>query len=190
MPQISPTRFRYSFFFLLLLLFFLSFFLFLFFFFLGPYLQWHMEVPRLGGKSAAGHSHSHNNEGSDPRLRPTPQLTATLDPHPTEGGQMEPAATWILVWFISSAPQWELSDTVSWLKYSPGCSKYLICSQGSKKVNSDSVHQFTHCFADGWTLGVPYSAISLIFQAILFFVLLGPHPRHMEAPRLGVLLEL
>ena len=84
-------------FFFFLLLFFLSFFLFLFFFFLGPYLQWHMEVPRLGVKSAAGHSHSHNNEGSEPRLRPTPQLTATLDPHPTEGGQMEPAATWILV---------------------------------------------------------------------------------------------
>ena len=29
---------------------------------------------------AAGLHHSHSNEGSEPRLRPTPQLTATLDP--------------------------------------------------------------------------------------------------------------
>ena len=27
-----------------------------------------------------GHSHSHSNGGSELRLRPTPQLTATLDP--------------------------------------------------------------------------------------------------------------
>ena len=29
---------------------------------------------------AASHSHSHSNVGSKLRLRPTPQLTATLDP--------------------------------------------------------------------------------------------------------------
>ena len=29
---------------------------------------------------AAGLRHSHSNEGSKPRLRPNPQLTATLDP--------------------------------------------------------------------------------------------------------------
>ena len=34
----------------------------------------HMEVPRLG----VGLYHS--NAGSEPRLRPTPQLLATLDP--------------------------------------------------------------------------------------------------------------
>ena len=28
---------------------------------------------------AAGHSHSHSNAGSQPCLRPTPQLTATLN---------------------------------------------------------------------------------------------------------------
>ena len=50
--------------------------------FLGPYL-WHMEVPRLGVKSdlqAAGLHHSHSNARSESSLRPTPQLTATLDP--------------------------------------------------------------------------------------------------------------
>ena len=29
---------------------------------------------------AAGHSHSHNNAGSEPHLPPTPQLKATPDP--------------------------------------------------------------------------------------------------------------
>ena len=31
--------------------------------------------------------HSHSNAESEPRLRPTPQLTATLDPQPTEQGR-------------------------------------------------------------------------------------------------------
>ena len=43
-------------------------------FFLGPHLQ-HMEGPRLGDAE------------SKLRLRPTPQLRATLDPKPTEQGQ-------------------------------------------------------------------------------------------------------
>ena len=33
------------------------------------------------------HSHSHSNTGSEPHLRPTPQLTAMLDPQPTQRGQ-------------------------------------------------------------------------------------------------------
>ena len=38
---------------------------------------------------AAGlhHSHSHSNAGSEPRLLPIPQLTATLEPEPTEQGR-------------------------------------------------------------------------------------------------------
>ena len=32
------------------------------------------------GATAAGLHHSHSNAGSEPRLRPTPQLTAALDP--------------------------------------------------------------------------------------------------------------
>ena len=34
----------------------------------------------LIGTVAAGLRHSHSNVGSEPRLRPTPQLTATPDP--------------------------------------------------------------------------------------------------------------
>ena len=64
-------------------LFFLSFCLSVclsFFFpcFLGLYL-WHMEVPRPGVKSQLQLHHSHSNTGSEPRLRPTPQLVAMLD---------------------------------------------------------------------------------------------------------------
>ena len=36
---------------------------------------------------AASLRQSHNNVGSEPCLRPTPQLTAVLDPKPTEQGQ-------------------------------------------------------------------------------------------------------
>ena len=34
----------------------------------------------LIGATAAGHSHSHSNAGSEPRLLPTLHLMATLDP--------------------------------------------------------------------------------------------------------------
>ena len=43
------------------------------------------QVRGLIGAVAAGLCHSHCNAGSEPRLRPTLQLTATLDP--TEHGQ-------------------------------------------------------------------------------------------------------
>ena len=39
------------------------------------------------GAVAASLRQSHSNAGSEPRLRPTPQLTATLDRRPTEQGQ-------------------------------------------------------------------------------------------------------
>ena len=39
------------------------------------------------GAVAIGLCQSHSNVGSEPRLRPTPQLMATLDPQPTEQGQ-------------------------------------------------------------------------------------------------------
>ena len=39
------------------------------------------------GATAAGLHHSHGNAGSEPHLRPTPQLMATLDPRATERGQ-------------------------------------------------------------------------------------------------------
>ena len=49
-----------------------------------------MEVPRLGvsiGAAAAGLHHSHSDTKSEAILQLTPQLTATLDPQPTERGQ-------------------------------------------------------------------------------------------------------
>ena len=39
------------------------------------------------GTVAPGLHHSHSNEGSEPRLQPTPQCTATPDPLPAEQGQ-------------------------------------------------------------------------------------------------------
>ena len=65
------------------------FFFFLSFVFFGLHL-WHVEVPRLGGPiraTAAGLCHNHSNARSKLRLRPTPQLTATPDPYPTERSQ-------------------------------------------------------------------------------------------------------
>ena len=41
----------------------------------------------LIGGVAAGLHHSHSHARSEPRLRPTPQLTALLDPQPAERGQ-------------------------------------------------------------------------------------------------------
>ena len=54
--------------------------------------QWHVEVPRLGvqlelQRPTYSHSHSHNHAGSELHLQPTPQLTAMLDPRPTDCGQ-------------------------------------------------------------------------------------------------------
>ena len=92
MPEGGRIRFRagvyeatgqeqeYCFFSFLLVFFFLSFC----FFRAAP-----MEVPRLGAESELwlpGLHHSHSNSGSELRLRPTPQLTATQD-QPTEQGQ-------------------------------------------------------------------------------------------------------
>ena len=39
------------------------------------------------GATAAGLHHSHSHAGSEQHLWPTPQLMATPDPQPTEGGQ-------------------------------------------------------------------------------------------------------
>ena len=54
---------------------------FFFFVFLGPHPQY-MEVSRLGVKLELQPSlhHSHSNKGSEPSLRPTPQLRVMPDP--------------------------------------------------------------------------------------------------------------
>ena len=66
-----------------------NFFLFLVFAFSWLQPQ-HMEVPRLGVKLelqlATSLHHNHSNARSEPRLLPTPQLTAAPDPQPTERG--------------------------------------------------------------------------------------------------------
>ena len=57
--------------------------------FLGPHTG-HMEVSQARGQiraAAASLRHSPGNLGSEPHLRPTPQLTAMPDPRPTERGQ-------------------------------------------------------------------------------------------------------
>ena len=56
--------------------------------FLGPHLR-HMEVPTLGVESELqllAHTLD-SNARPKPRLQPTPQLTAMLNPQPTEQGQ-------------------------------------------------------------------------------------------------------
>ena len=56
----------------------------------------------LIGATVASLRQSHSNAGSEPRLRPTPQLTAIPDPQPTEQGQgIEPATSWFLVGFVN-----------------------------------------------------------------------------------------
>ena len=56
---------------------------FFFLVFLGQHLQ-HMEAPTLGVdlelEPLTYIHHSHSNAESGPHLRPTPQLTATMDP--------------------------------------------------------------------------------------------------------------
>ena len=64
------------------------------------------------GATAAGLCHSHSNARSELYLWPAPQLMAVPNPQPTEWGQpgIEPASLWILVRFISAAPQRELQE--------------------------------------------------------------------------------
>ena len=61
-------------------------FLLLFFCFLGLHPR-HMEVPRLGVKSEVQLPAYTTVTWDLSRLQPTPQLTATLDPQPSERGQ-------------------------------------------------------------------------------------------------------
>ena len=52
--------------------------------FLGLH-PWHMGVPRLGSElelQLPAYTYRHSNVGSKPNLRPTPQLTAMMDPQP------------------------------------------------------------------------------------------------------------
>ena len=55
----------------------------------------------LIGATAASLPHSHSNTGSQLRLRPTPQLTATPDPR----GRGSNPTSWTLVGFVAASPQ-------------------------------------------------------------------------------------
>ena len=55
------------------------------------------------GATAAG---LHHNTGSETHLQPTPQLMA-MQPDPLSKVRDQPKSSWILVRFISTAPQWE-----------------------------------------------------------------------------------
>ena len=71
---------------------------------------------------AANLHHSHSNAGSELHLGPTWQLTAALDPWPTELGQgSKPTSSWILVEFICVAPQWELHVILWFLRDTFSC---------------------------------------------------------------------
>ena len=57
--------------------------IFFFFYVLFRAALLHVDVPRLGveiAATAASLHHSHSNMGFEPRLQPTPQLTAMPDP--------------------------------------------------------------------------------------------------------------
>ncbi len=61
------------------------------------------------GAAAPGLRQSHSNAGSELRLQPTPQLTATPDRQPTEQGQgpnLQPHGSWSDS--LTTAPRWEL----------------------------------------------------------------------------------
>ena len=57
-----------------------SFFFFLLFFRAVPVAHGGSQARGPIGATAASLHHSHSNAGSEPHLRPTPQLTATPDP--------------------------------------------------------------------------------------------------------------
>ena len=90
-------------------LFFLSFFFFFCFFRATPAAYGSSQARGRIRAVVAGLHHSHSNMGSEPPLRPIPQLTAMPDPEPTEQGQgKKPATSWFLVRFVSAVSWWEL----------------------------------------------------------------------------------
>ena len=66
---------------------FILFYLFFVFSRAAPAAYGDSQAKGLIGAIAAGLCHSHSNVVSKPRLRPTPQLMATLGTQPTEQGQ-------------------------------------------------------------------------------------------------------
>ena len=74
------------------------------------------------GATAAGQLyHSHSNSEAELHLQPTPWLMA-IQARPG----IEPASSWILVGFVSAAPQWELPD-IFFLMDEKGVSESGMC---------------------------------------------------------------
>ena len=78
---------------------------------------------------------------------------------------IEPASSWILVRFISTAVQQELRKSMFWI---------LIWFLGSTFQSFDILSLY-------WSHGLCY---------FILFLFLGLHPQHMEVPRCGVKSEL
>ena len=84
--------------------------------------------------------HSHNNTRAKPQLPPTPQLTAMLDPYPTELRLgVEPVSSWMLVRFISTKPWRELQKSLFlyyrlWYKSIQGLVFSLHATHGFKSL--------------------------------------------------------
>ena len=74
------------------------FFFFLVFSMATPAAHRGSQARGLIGAIAAGLHQSHSNVGSEPHLRPTPQLTATPD---RARAGIEPATSWFLVGFVN-----------------------------------------------------------------------------------------
>jgi len=112
------------------------------------------------GAVATGLRQSHSNTGSEPRLQPTPQLTATQDPQPTEQSQgLNPQPHGSLLDSLTTVPRWELLVFVVkiWLLEIKDPEGGVFCL-------------FVFC--------------------LFFFSHFGPHLWHMEIPRLEVESEL
>ena len=69
---------------IMMIIYFLSFF---FLFKAEPAAYGDSQARGRIGAVATGLRQSHSNSGTESRLQPTPQLTATQDPQPTERGQ-------------------------------------------------------------------------------------------------------
>jgi len=79
------------------------------------------------GAVATGLRQSHSNTGSEPCLQPTPQLTATLDPQPTEKGQgLNPCPHGYKSDSFSTEPQWELWSNFPWKRNSAKKEKEIV----------------------------------------------------------------
>ena len=94
-----------------------SYFKMVSFFFFPPGPRLHIGSQAKGPMEAVatGPHPSHSHTRSEPSLRPTPQLVATLDPLTHGAGPgIEPASLCILVGFVTAEPRRELGFKTVW----------------------------------------------------------------------------